>query len=521
MTFPINNYKEVNANLDSIAWENAFLNFIQDYIQRNNATSHFDISYKAEKSIEDELDRQSQSDIGTVVVSYLIMFVYILIALGENDRGALLLNTKCTIGFAGILVVILSVVCSLGVFFYFNVPCTLIIVEVIPFLVLAVGIDNLFILVQTYYRDQRLPNEDVNQQIGRVCGEIFPSMLLSSTSMCCCFLIGSYTPMPAVQKFALYACVALFINFLLQSSLFLAIFSLDVRRVESNRYDIFCCIKSSKKQTPKDQKLKTSPIIFSNKLNETNNNKLPSTNDKKADLSIQTATNTNKEETGLYAFFNDIYAPFMMKDHVRLFVIIIFTSWLCSSLLVLGGIHIGLEQEVTMPDDSYLSNYFQMYKNYFEVGPPVYFMIENNGLDLSLVDKQNQICSLHSCEPDSLMQVLGYWSTKQKMESYLSSQPSYFLDNYINYLQNPSCCLKYENGSQCFDFRDKDCSSCISDLGGKRPSPDEFKDYLGFFFNHIPNEDCIVGGKAQFLSSVKYDGQNNIQGKIEFQKLIV
>ena len=58
--------------------------------------------------------------------------------------------------------------------------------------------------------------------------------------------------------------------------------------------------------------------------------------------------------TGLHAFFSEIYAPFMMKDNVRMFVLILFGSWLCSSLLVIGSIHVGLEQELSMPDDSYM-----------------------------------------------------------------------------------------------------------------------------------------------------------------------
>lgn len=167
-----------------------------------------------------------------------------------------------------------------------------------------------------------------------------------------------------------------------------------------------------------------------------------------------------------------------------------------------------------MPDDSYMSKYFRMYRQYFEVGPPVYFMIKHNGLNLSSANKQNKICSLHSCEPDSLLQVLNYWADKQKMESYLSSQPSYFLDNYINYLQNPYCCLKFENGTQCFDNTNTECSSCIPNLGGRRPNDEEFRKHLRFFFNHSPNEACVIGGRAQFSSSVKYDEQNNIQGKL-------
>lgn len=105
------------------------------------------------------------------------------------------------------------------------------------------------------------------------------------------------------------------------------------------------------------------------------------------------------------------------------------------------------------------------------------------------------------------------------MESYLSSTPSYFLDNYINYLQNPSCCLKYTkygNESQCFDAANEECGACLPNLNNKRPNATEFKKYLSFFFNHVPSEECVLGGRAQFLSSVKYDKANNIESMIIF-----
>ena len=48
------------------------------------------------------------------------------------------------------LIVFVAVLCSLGAFSYLGVPATLIIIEVVPFLVLAVGVDNIFILVQAF-----------------------------------------------------------------------------------------------------------------------------------------------------------------------------------------------------------------------------------------------------------------------------------------------------------------------------------------------------------------------------------
>ena len=44
----------------------------------------------------------------------------------------------------------MSVASSIGFFSYLSIPATLIIIEVVPFLVLAVGVDNIFILVHAY-----------------------------------------------------------------------------------------------------------------------------------------------------------------------------------------------------------------------------------------------------------------------------------------------------------------------------------------------------------------------------------
>ena len=39
-----------------------------------------------QRSIQDELNRESRSDVVTIIVSYLIMFVYVSLALGQYKR---------------------------------------------------------------------------------------------------------------------------------------------------------------------------------------------------------------------------------------------------------------------------------------------------------------------------------------------------------------------------------------------------------------------------------------------------
>lgn len=129
-----------------------------------------DVAYTTEKSIQDELDRTSKAEVMTMVISYLLMFVYIFIALGKVRRSFVgcfvsfsstsfstsrnCETRECTLerfpdaviseslkfefqtesrivlSVGGIIIVLASVGCSLGVFGYIGVPTTLLTIEV-------------------------------------------------------------------------------------------------------------------------------------------------------------------------------------------------------------------------------------------------------------------------------------------------------------------------------------------------------------------------------------------------------
>lgn len=53
---------------------------------KNYTNSQMDIAFSAERSIQDGIIEISTAEVSTVLISYLIMFLYVAIALGKIKR---------------------------------------------------------------------------------------------------------------------------------------------------------------------------------------------------------------------------------------------------------------------------------------------------------------------------------------------------------------------------------------------------------------------------------------------------
>lgn len=466
ISFIVNNHKDPKDNKMAEAWEAEYIKFLKNYSNPNMT-----ISFSAERSIQDELNRESQSDVRTILASYLVMFAYIFLALGQlQNVETILVDLKFTLGFGGVVIVLLSVMMSLGIFSYIGQPATLIIIEVVPFLVLAVGVDNIFILVQTFQRDSRNPEESLEEQIGRVVGKIGPSMLLTSLSESVAFFLGALTPMPAVKMFSLYAGMAVFCNFLLQITCFVGLMTLDAKRQAENRFDICCCIKLKDK-------------------------------------------NEETHEGCLFSLVKNYYARFITKNWVRPIVIVVFAFWFCLSGALMMHVDIGLDQSLSMPQDSYVLQYFHNLSEYLSVGPPVYFVVED-GHNYSTLKGQNEVCGTSGCKPDSLEGQI-FMASLQKNYSRIAKNPSSWIDDYLDWItpaSKKSCCRYYKSTGKFCDstVRDPDCVPCQVKMNFGRPDADSFMKFLPWFLEDNPSVDCSKGGHPAYGTAVNLLTEDNV-----------
>ncbi len=197
--------------------------------------------------------------------------------------AVLSVNSKFTLGLFGIIIVLVAVSSSVGFFSLMGVRVTLIIAEVIPFLVLAVGVDNVFILVHELDRQNTLhgpgvgvdrsiqgdetpgglrtdddEDEDASilpdqraasdlaaeERVARALARMGPSILLSSVTEVVAFGLGALVPMPAVRNFALYAAGSVLLGATLQVTVFISAMALDLRRVEVSDYSLLSATTS-------------------------------------------------------------------------------------------------------------------------------------------------------------------------------------------------------------------------------------------------------------------------------------
>jgi Niemann-Pick C1 protein len=183
-----------------------------------------EVVFMAERSIPDDLVLQNQQNMFIVILSYVLMFVYVSLALGYLPS---ILHSRFILGFSGVMVVILSIVNSVGILAYFGVKITLISSEVVPFLILAIGVDNMFIIVRSE-RDVKRDCVGVGKRLAKGLGNVGPSIFTAVFCEFLTFLVGMMTDIPALQSFCLLAALSVLMAFILQITTFVAMLAIVI-----------------------------------------------------------------------------------------------------------------------------------------------------------------------------------------------------------------------------------------------------------------------------------------------------
>ncbi|KAG6855074.1 hypothetical protein C0991_006003 [Blastosporella zonata] len=562
ITYVVSDSLDAEVQAKAMDWEQTLRTYLIDLSQRSIDEAGLHIAFSTGVSLEEEINKSTNTDVKIVVLSYLAMFFYVSLTLGagtvvrdepgvfaslaqwaRNFPGffkrssatssslsvdsrrtphffprlprSLFTGSKFTLGLFGIALVVLSVSSSVGFFSFMGVKVTLIIAEVIPFLVLAVGVDNVFILVHELDRQNFLhgPNasapasqggfttpmsptsyhrspydssirEDgdsgasmpqylsAEERVARTLAKMGPSILLSTITETVAFSLGALVPMPAVRNFALYAAGSVLLNAILQVTVFISALLLDLKRSEASRIDCFPCIR------------------------------LPS----RIALLDGPATGSGVGRIG--RFIRRYYAPFLLKPVTKGFVMLTFTGVFVASIISMQHIELGLV------------DYFDNLDAYLDVGPPVYFVSRN--IDVTQRVGQQALCGrFTTCQDFSVANTLEA-ERKRPEASFISEPSASWIDDFLGWLDpgKEDCCRVRKRDPSVFcGPRDNSrlCQPCYLNktpawnitMDGL-PENAEFMRYAKQWLISPTTEECPLAGKASFGSalSISDDGSS-------------
>ncbi|VDM52437.1 unnamed protein product [Angiostrongylus costaricensis] len=139
----------------------------------------------------------------------------------------------------GVICPIISLVASFGHLFWMGFEF-LPIVTVVPFLVLAIGVDDVFIFIHAFHKTN--DKHPVRERIAETLADAGPSISITSLTNLLSFSIGISTNTPAIYTFCVFISVAVIYDYIYQIFFFSAVLALGGEREARRGNAYLCCL---------------------------------------------------------------------------------------------------------------------------------------------------------------------------------------------------------------------------------------------------------------------------------------
>ncbi|KAJ0391575.1 hypothetical protein P43SY_010874 [Pythium insidiosum] len=530
------NYYELEKNEPAVNWEREYV----DNLKQEAATNElFDLYFMTESSVQDEIDRSSKGDILPIAMSYTLMIIYV--SLGTNRwtfSKTFFRTSKITVGFLGIVTIMLAVASTIGIFMWCGAKLQLVIMEVVPFLTLAIGVDNIFLLVHAVARiETRLREEQpalfegilggakaaeltTAVVVSEAVGYIGPSIFMASFAESVAFAFGCISPMPAVLWFAAFSAVAVILNWLLQMTLLLVIITLDKRRELIGKYDIFCCSRpvTSENEDSPERPLSVDALVPHSVEPKTPED--PATRRTGSRMAIHADGASNCVNACL-----DFYTNLLANKIIKLVVLLGFSTWTILSIVSIEKIDHGLQQAESMPSGSYLIDYFNKIDEYLATGPPIYFVVEGGyGRNPAVFDLDDRGVQAKFCKSKDFCDEFAIPKIVDALANDLDSAVTHFskgvtyswLDDLWGFVNPNNDCCRVERSSgayipinaqnQTYTTWRNSNPTCLPSQSIVPPLPnDSFMSLFSMFSTASAGAVCSFGGGSIYRGQFSVD----------------
>ncbi|XP_033861066.3 protein patched homolog 1 isoform X1 [Acipenser ruthenus] len=229
------NWNEEKATAILESWQRKFVEVAHQSILQNSSQS---IHAFSTTTLNDIMKSFSDVSVIRVAGGYLLMLAYACVTMLRWDCA----KSQGAVGLAGVLLVALSVASGLGLCSLLGISFNAATTQVLPFLALGIGVDDMFLLAHAFTETGY--NIPFKERTGECLRRTGTSVALTSINNMIAFFMAALVPIPALRAFSLQAAIVVVFNFAMVLLIFPAILSLDLHRREDKRLDILCCFYS-------------------------------------------------------------------------------------------------------------------------------------------------------------------------------------------------------------------------------------------------------------------------------------
>uniref|UniRef100_A0A7S1UKD5 SSD domain-containing protein n=1 Tax=Phaeomonas parva TaxID=124430 RepID=A0A7S1UKD5_9STRA len=206
-------------------WELAWLDYVLNDVEIPHATVH----PSASRSVEDAF-LAGAIDVGMLALACGLMISFICFSISKGF-DITCRKTRASLAIVGVLGVGLAIITGYGLCLWCGVPFTAIAMA-LSYIIFGVGVDDMFIITNSFDSLEFPPGMPVSERIGNALGRCGVSILYTSATDFCAFMLGSMSNLPGIEYMCRYAAVAILCDFLLQVTFFVAFLSMDMQRLE-------------------------------------------------------------------------------------------------------------------------------------------------------------------------------------------------------------------------------------------------------------------------------------------------
>ncbi|VBB29733.1 unnamed protein product [Acanthocheilonema viteae] len=369
-------------NLNLMQWNVAMAENVVRTWQRNftknlyNHQLNFIVDQKSDSKVAHRRIHPLAST--SVADIYFLMLVYALQAQMKCHGCMLAVDSCIGLAFAGVLAITFASIAGLGLATWLGIEFNAATTQIVPFLTLGIGVDNIFLLLHNYHSVMENVKKD---EVGMLMKETGMSVMMTSINNILSFLTGTLLPIPALRAFCAQSSILLTFNLIAVLTIFPAIISIDLCRRKNYRRDVCCCSvtkNSFARESSYMVDISVKPHI-QEKLTVGGTvpsyHNLYSPNDRGDDMEDDIV-----KPWTLHAFLRHYYIPFLKKTMVKIFVILICLCLLLAGLFGLRNTTFGLEMSDVLPDQTAPAAFLKARDRYFSFYP-MFAVLRGSGID--------------------------------------------------------------------------------------------------------------------------------------------